>query len=93
MSPSRKIVFAVLHPAQRALEPDADRRKLQTDLHALNEQTLEKWLRKYRLGHLFTRGDLESLAMPEVESLSDINERFADLPSEGQAMADLKDSG
>ena len=64
-----------------------------TDLYALDEQTLEKWLQRYRLGHLFTCGDLESLAMPEVESLADINERFADLPSEDQAMADLGHSG
>jgi predicted ATPase len=64
-----------------------------TDLYALDEQTLEKWLQRYRLGHLFTRGDLESLAMPEVESLADINERFADFPSEDQAMADLGHGG
>ena len=64
-----------------------------TDLYALDEQTLADWLRQYRLGHLFTRGDLESLAMPKVEPLDHLDKRFADLPSEDEAMADLEDGG
>jgi len=64
-----------------------------TNLYALDEQTLTQWLQQYRLGHLFARGDLELLAMPEVESLDDADKRFAGLPSEDEAMADLEDGG
>jgi len=64
-----------------------------TNLYTLDEQTLAGWLRQYRLGRLFTRGDLESLAMPTVEPLADVDKRFADLPSEDEAMADLEDGG
>ncbi len=63
----------------------------QTHLYALDETTLEKWLHRYRLGHLFTRGELETLALPLVEPLEDIHKRFADLPSEDEAMADRED--
>ena len=63
----------------------------QTHLYPLDEKTLDKWLPRYRLGHLFTRGELETLASPPVEALDDIHKRLADLPSEDDAMADLKD--
>jgi predicted ATPase len=63
----------------------------QTHLYALDEKLMEKWLQHYRLGHLFTRGDLESLALPQVEPLDDVHKRFADLRSEDEAMADLED--
>ena len=64
----------------------------QTNLYPLDEKTLAKWLERYRLGHLFTRGELEALALPPVEPLVDIHKRFAGLPSEDDAMADLKDA-
>lgn len=61
----------------------------QTHLYALEEQAMAKWLERYRLGHLFTRGDLESLALPEVEAIGDIDKRMAGMRSEDEAMADL----
>ena len=42
-----------------------------------------------RLGHIFTRGDLESLALPKVEPIDDTASRFGSLPSEDAAMAGL----
>ena len=39
----------------------------QTQLFPLTQEMLSKWLEQYRLGELFTGGELESLAMPAVE--------------------------
>ncbi len=63
----------------------------QTLLYALPPERLARWLKQYRLGHLFTRGDLESLARePEpVEPVGDSDERFQDLPPEDEAMSTL----
>lgn len=63
----------------------------ETHLYTFDEESLKKWLQSYRLGQLFTRGDLESLAMPDVEPLADIDQRLADLCSEDEAMTDLND--
>ena len=38
-----------------------------TQLFPLTQETLSKWLEHYRLGELFTGGELEALAMPAVE--------------------------
>jgi len=58
----------------------------QTLLYDLTADTMEKWLAQYRLGQLFTSGDLEALAMPPVEQIPDLSERLKDLPSEDAAL-------
>jgi hypothetical protein len=54
----------------------------QTQLFPLTPEMLNKWLEKYRLGELFTSGELEALAMPDVEGISDLEERLKNLPAE-----------
>jgi predicted ATPase len=51
-------------------------------LFPLTPETLSKWLERYRLGELFTNGELEALAMPEVERIPDLSERLKGLPAE-----------
>jgi len=63
----------------------------QTFLNQLDCETLGPWLTQYRLGRMFTQGDLESLALPDIEQLADIEDRFRDLPAEDEAMAGLSD--
>jgi len=57
----------------------------QTQLYTLDAQRLEKWLERYRLGHLFTSGELENLALPDVEPVEGEG-RFEDLPPEDAAV-------
>ena len=52
-----------------------------TRLFSLAPEKLKKWLETYRLGHLFTSGDLDALAAPEVD-VDDAEDRLADLPPE-----------
>lgn len=54
-----------------------------THLFPISPEKLQPWLEKYRLGHLFTSGDLDNLAAPDVDVLDDMEERFRDLPPEG----------
>jgi predicted ATP-dependent endonuclease of OLD family len=54
----------------------------QTRLFPLKPETLSKWLERYRLGELFTSGELEALAMPDVERIPDLEERLKSLPAE-----------
>jgi len=61
----------------------------QTYLYGLAPETLDRWLEQYRLGHLFTRGDLEALAQEKVEPVADLDDRLKDLPSEDEAMSTL----
>ncbi|HUT94110.1 MAG TPA: AAA family ATPase [Thermoguttaceae bacterium] len=61
----------------------------QTHLYGLAPETLGRWLERYKLGHLFTRGDLESLAQEPVEPIADLDDRLKDLPSEDEAMSTL----
>jgi predicted ATPase len=49
-------------------------------LFPLTPETLSKWLEPYRLGELFTSGELEAPAMPEVERIPDLSERLKGLP-------------
>ena len=63
----------------------------QTQLFQIDENLLDKWLSECRLGRVFSRGDFESLALPEVEPIGDADARFQDLPSEDSAMAGLPD--
>jgi len=53
-----------------------------TQLFSLTERMLSKWLEQYRLGELFTSGDLEALAIPEVELVPNLGERLRNLPAE-----------
>jgi predicted ATPase len=53
-----------------------------SQLFPLNQETLRKWLEQYRLGQLFTSGELDVLAMPQVESVPDLTERVKNLPPE-----------
>lgn len=57
-----------------------------THLYTLPDGRLKKWLEMYRLGQLFTSGDLDALTQPEVEPLPDMEERFRDLPPEDAMM-------
>ena len=59
----------------------------ETHLFELNSEMLGRWLEQYKLGEMFTRGDLEALALPSVEPVSDFEERFKDLPSEDEAIS------
>ncbi len=54
----------------------------QTTLHSLPPDSLAKWLAHYRLGEMFTRGELDSLALPPVEEPEGAAQRFANLPPE-----------
>jgi predicted ATPase len=65
----------------------------ETHLYELDSQMLGRWLEQYRLGQMFTRGDLEALALPSVEPLNDLEERFKDMPSEDEAMSNLPIDG
>jgi predicted ATPase len=53
-----------------------------SQLFPLTPETLSKWLEQYRLGELFTSGELEVLAMPEVDPVPDLSERLKGLPTE-----------
>jgi predicted ATPase len=53
-----------------------------TQFFPLTQEILTKWLEKYRLGELFTSGELEALAMPDVETVPDLSERLKSLPAE-----------
>lgn len=58
----------------------------QTSLYTLDSETLEVWLKEYRLGHLFTSGELESLASDDVAGFPNDTDPFVDLPEEGATM-------
>ncbi|MCI0640788.1 MAG: AAA family ATPase [Gemmataceae bacterium] len=58
----------------------------QTRLFSLSPTAMEKWLAEYRLGELFTSGDLEALASPAVEAVPDFAERIKNLPPEDAAL-------
>jgi predicted ATPase len=53
-----------------------------TQLFPLTSEMLSKWLEQYRLGELFTSGELEDLAMPAVEAVPNLAERLKSLPAE-----------
>src|SRR5277367_229263 len=56
----------------------------QTQLIPLTARMLGKWLEHYRLGELFTSGELETLAMSPVEPVQDLGERLKGLPPEDE---------
>ena len=59
-----------------------------TQLYTLDSERLKKWLERYRLGHLFTSGELEALAQPDVEPVEEGNDDLEDLPPEDAALAE-----
>jgi predicted ATPase len=66
----------------------------ETHLFTLDGSSLSRWLEQYRLGHLFTRGDLEALTLRPVEQVDDLESRFEELGSEDEALAELeRDTG
>jgi hypothetical protein len=65
----------------------------QTQLFPLTAEMMEKWLEQYRLGQLFTSGDLEALAMPAVDQPPGLSGRFDDLPSEDAALSSVDSQG
>ncbi len=64
-----------------------------TQLYPLAPETLSKWLERYRLGELFTSGELEALVMPEVEPVPDLSERLRGLPTEDAGMGAARING
>jgi predicted ATPase len=52
----------------------------ETKLHQLPPGQLGPWLEKYRLGELFTSGELDALAAGPVDEIDDADARFAALP-------------
>ena len=54
----------------------------ETHLFPLSPEAMDKWLAEYRLGELFTSGDLEALASPPVEAIPELAERIKGLPPE-----------
>ena len=61
----------------------------ETYLFPLASDVMDKWLEQYRLGQLFTSGDLEALAMPGVEEIPNLDERLKDLPAEGAGLPEI----
>jgi hypothetical protein len=59
----------------------------QTFLFPIDNAILQEWLEQYRLGHIFTRGDLESLALPRVDVIENMAVRVKQLPPEGEPIA------
>jgi predicted ATPase len=58
----------------------------ETRLLPLAPEAMARWLEEYRLGQLFTSGDLEALASPPVEAVPDFAERIKTLPPESAGM-------
>lgn len=54
-----------------------------THLSSLLSEKLQKWLERYRLGEMFTSGDLDVLALPDVDVDEKMEGRFNDLSPEG----------
>ena len=51
----------------------------QSFLYPLEAEMLEEWTKAYRLGQLFTRGDLDALALPPVEQSDEVDQRLREL--------------
>ncbi len=58
----------------------------QTQLFCLSPAAMNRWLTRYRLGELFTSGELEALAQPAAESVPDLSERIRSLPPEEEQL-------
>jgi predicted ATPase len=49
----------------------------ETQLFPLTAEMLDRWLERYRLGELFTSGDLEALTMKPVDAIPDLADRLS----------------
>jgi predicted ATPase len=58
----------------------------QTLVFPLAAEAMAKWLGSYRLGQLFTSGDLEALASPTVDPVPNLAKRLKTLPPEDAAL-------
>lgn len=56
----------------------------ETQLFPLNAEMMNRWLDRYRLGQLFTNGDLEALTMNPVDPVPELSERLKAVFSEGE---------
>ena len=63
----------------------------QTHLYTLDSDRLDRWLEKYRLGHLFTSGELEALALPDVEPVENGADQTDELQAEDAALSEIAD--
>jgi predicted ATPase len=54
----------------------------ESQIFTLEGEAFQAWLNRYRLGELFTSGELEALALPDVESVPDLADRLKGLPPE-----------
>jgi len=63
----------------------------QTHLFPLSSEAIGKWPADYRLGELFTSGDLEALANSPVEGVPDLAERIKSLPPEDASIPATND--
>lgn len=52
----------------------------ETSLHTLTPETLRQWLAKYRLGKMFTSGDLETLTLPPVDTNEELEAELDAIP-------------
>jgi hypothetical protein len=62
----------------------------QTHLFPLTPEAMKKWLGAYRLGQLFTSGDLEALVSLPLEPVPNLAERIKGLPPEDADMPDTE---
>lgn len=63
-----------------------------TRLYNLESENLATWLAKYRLGHMFTSGELDSIALADVEPMHDADIRNFSLPPEDSALVETADA-
>jgi predicted ATPase len=63
----------------------------EAQLFPLSREAMDKWLAEYRLGELFTSGDLEALASPPVEDVPELAERIQSLPPEDAGIPPVED--
>jgi predicted ATPase len=62
-------------------------------LFALAQDMLSKWLERYRLGELFTSGELEALSLPKVDRSAELTKRLKRLPREDGEPCAPQDQG
>jgi predicted ATPase len=62
-------------------------------LFALAPDMLSEWLERYRLGELFTSGELEALSLPKVDHGAGLSKRLKRLPREDGEVSTAGSSG
>lgn len=61
-----------------------------SQLFRLSEAAMAVWLEKYRLGQLFTSGELDELASPRLGPVPDLPENLGRLPPEDESQEDAQ---